>query len=1283
MATLVLQSAGAAIGASFGPIGALLGRAAGAIAGNYLDQRLFGGDTMIRGPRLEEARILSSSDGAPMPRLYGRARLGGQLVWATRFEEHRSRSRSGGKGSSGVTVEEYSYFGNFAVAICEGPVSGFGRIWADGNELDQTKYEIRFQLGDETQLPDPLIEGKQGAGNAPALRGTAYAVFEGFPLEAFGNRIPQLSFEVIRSVARLDKEVRAITLIPGSTEFGLDPEPVYARVPGKGKTTVNRNNLVARTDWEASIDALQALCPNLERVALVVAWFGDDLRAGACSIAPRVEYSGSGADWRVSDLERDEAQEVSRVDGRPAYGGTPSDRTVIAAIRDLRQRGLEVALYPFIMMDVPADNALPDPNGAMQQPAYPWRGDITCDPAPGLAGTADGTASARTQIDEFVGDASPGQFSLSGETVHFSGSQWRFRRMVLHYAKLAVAAGGVDAFLIGSEMRGLTPVRDGTGAHPFVEALCSLAADARAMLGPASKITYAADWSEYFGHHPQDGSGDLLYHLDPLWAHPAIDAVGIDNYMPLADWRVGGDPGAPEAVSQFDPDYLAANIAGGEGFDWYYASPADRLSGSRTPITDGEGEPWVWRSKDIVSWWSNEHHERRGGVRSAEATAWIPRSKPIWFTELGCGAVAMGANQPNVFPDPKSGQTGLPYFSTGARCDAAQNRFLMAHYDHWSSSAANPLSPVYGGPMVDLGNVYLWAWDARPFPQFPANDERWSDGANWRTGHWLNGRLGGCPIDDLVVALAGDFGFDIGVRCDGFVDGYVVSGPMPTRQALEPLCAVFGLSGVDEQGVLTLQGSAQASAVYIDPDDICEPEDAPRLAFHREEESDLPHEAELTHAEIFADYESQRSYSRRLEAATQRKIAMQLPAVMPRATAVGALDARLRQAWIGRETLSFRLPWRHAGLCVGDLVQFTSEIDGTWRIETIEDGESRRVTARACARFDELPAAQGAELARAAAVATFGQPEFVLMNLPIAGASLGRSIYSAITADPWAGRYSIWSSPSDSGFTLRTVSGKRAVTGRLTQALSAGPEGRWDEANRIRLRLNHGELAGETAEQVLNGANAAAIRAANGEWEIVQFANAERLVSGEWELSRLLRGQMGTDPAMRAGCTPDADLVILDTELEEIELGELDAGLTLNWRAGPASDPVSDENHAAITHQHRALDLRPLSPVHLRARRQDGDIALSWIRRARIAADDWEAADIALDEVSERYLVSILDPLGAVLRVFETTAPSAVYLAEDEIADFGAPVTQIALAVAQIASSGLAGAERRATLTLH
>ena len=38
---------------------------------------------------------------------------------------------------------------------------------------------------------------------------------------------------------------------------------------------------------------------------------------------------------------------------------------------------------------------------------------------------------------------------------------------------------------------------------------------------------------------PVTASGDVFFHLDPLWSSPDVDFIGIDNYLPLADWRDG------------------------------------------------------------------------------------------------------------------------------------------------------------------------------------------------------------------------------------------------------------------------------------------------------------------------------------------------------------------------------------------------------------------------------------------------------------------------------------------------------------------------------------------------------------------------------------------------------------------------------------------------------------------------------------------------------------------------------------------------------------------------
>ena len=131
--------------------------------------------------------------------------------------------------------------------------------------------------------------------------------------------------------------------------------------------------------------------------------------------------------------------------------------------------------------------------------------------------------------------------------------------------------------------------------------------------------------------------------------------------MPLSDWRDGAGHADAAAGSIYDLAYLKGNVAGGEGYDWYYADAAGREAQERLPITDGAyGEHWVFRYKDLVSWWSQPHPNRLGGVKVGGPTAWQPRSKPIWFTELGCPAVDKGTNQPNVFHDPKSSESFFP-----------------------------------------------------------------------------------------------------------------------------------------------------------------------------------------------------------------------------------------------------------------------------------------------------------------------------------------------------------------------------------------------------------------------------------------------------------------------------------------------------------------------------------------------------------------------------------------------------------------------------------------------
>ena len=103
---------------------------------------------------------------------------------------------------------------------------------------------------------------------------------------------------------------------------------------------------------------------------------------------------------------------------------------------------------------------------------------------------------------------------------------------------------------------------------------------------------------------------------------------------------------------------------------------ATRRRARRSP-TDS-ASPGSSASKDLWNFWAQPHYERVGGAELATPTAGCRKVKPIWLTEIGCPAVDKGANQPSVFPDPKSSERVLPHFSTGKRDDLIQRRYLEA-----------------------------------------------------------------------------------------------------------------------------------------------------------------------------------------------------------------------------------------------------------------------------------------------------------------------------------------------------------------------------------------------------------------------------------------------------------------------------------------------------------------------------------------------------------------------------------------------------------------------------
>ena len=620
-------------------------------------------------------------------------------------------------------------------------------------------------------------------------------------------------------------QVFGVCLLPATNEF------VYDTVPAQGarwnptggsfgagalESQAPINCYYApggtKTDYSYAIDQLQAAHPECQTVALVVAWFGSSADASTCKIYPSTTYiqgafqAWNGAawlaqNWQCSGLTQNSAGliPITQTNGSFDYGGTPSDQSVVRCIQDLKARGFRVVFYPFILMDCSGK---------------PWRGRI------GVA--SDLSSAATAAVNAFLGSAAPAQFTrdTTNLTVAYSGAStdYSYRRMILHYANLCVIAGGVDLFLIGSELRGLETIRgpgwtkaggvDGSGHaawdYPFVAGLTQLAADVRGVFDGAgltrnlttykNLIAYSPDWSTWNGVQHSGANGQWP-HLDSLFASANIDLVSFDNYLPLSDWTAGnggldcmnwdapaptswppsmaaamnglGLTGAPTIYSQ---PYLAANIEGGEGFNWFYNDSnndgrgldplgsgqmvslpeGDRVSQARNPFYANQQ---LLGRKQFRWWWNNSHQAiydtGSGWVPQGPTTQWVAQSKPMIFVEYGFATLDKCTNQPNVFFSPGSSESYSPFWSVWnsadgetflpQRDDLLANLALQTIYDYWTTGGHNTASSG-GVPFILTPFCCAWNWDARPFPTFPLNTSAWGDGGNWQTGNWIGGK---------------------------------------------------------------------------------------------------------------------------------------------------------------------------------------------------------------------------------------------------------------------------------------------------------------------------------------------------------------------------------------------------------------------------------------------------------------------------------------------------------------------------------------------------------------
>ncbi|MEM9677947.1 MAG: phage tail protein, partial [Pseudomonadota bacterium] len=514
----------------------------------------------------------------------------------------------------------------------------------------------------------------------------------------------------------------------------------------------------------------------------------------------------------------------------------------------------------------------------------------------------------------------------------------------------------------------------------------------------------------------------------------------------------------------------------------------------------------------------------------------------------------------------------------------------------------------------------------------------WSDSPNWWRGHWLNGRMGGLALSDLIQQLCFEAGISDASTDDvyGTIDGFALGSNGSARQTLEALLTLYDIAVLETDARLIFRSVASDATRHVGDSDLVQRADEPLLQLERAQRPDIPSSLDLQHADQGRAYQTTKTSVRRTNDLGDTKQLIDLPVAAHPSVVESVAEARLKSIWAQSQTATFHLPMRFADLSVGDLVSIDVPTDGAsqhdvlWRVDSIETSDALKIGASV---FD--PPKPTPVLANEAAQSLLknvssGKPLSVFLDLPTLPQTQGTSgNWVAVASTPWQGPYAVLASATQSDFTNRALCETPATIGTLVNALpTTSASGRWWRGASVRLKANRASFSSAEVQQVLSGTNALAVQSQSGGWEVLQFATANLVEDGVWALTDLLRGQAGTEAQAASGALAGARVVVLDTNIKPLSTAVAPRGLDLNWLVGSSAKGVSEETYTSNNFTPGYRSLVPLSPAHLSSRFDLDDtgaafLQLRWIRRDRIDADDWFVSEIPMSEASERYAITL------------------------------------------------------------
>jgi len=537
-------------------------------------------------------------------------------------------------------------------------------------------------------------------------------------------------------------------------------------------------------------------------------------------------------------------------------------------------------------------------------------------------------------------------------------------------------------------------------------------------------------------------------------------------------------------------------------------------------------------------------------------------------------------------------------------------------------------------------------------------------------------------LSDIVTDLCANVGMDAseidvtelvseGTRVEGMNIGSVAS----PRVVLENLMRTFLFDAFETGSVVKFVMRKSPDTVTIDINELVMSDDGRTYEKARVQDTDLPDRTKVGFLDSTRDYNTASVDGHTVTGYSERVDTFDTICALATGYGRALADILTQERWTARNALKFTLPMTYMRVEPGDAFRFAvNGISRQYRIQRVTSGDELEIEAAGFSEviydpndFDEMdglvhdPVVYGASLV-----------EFYELPLFTQDAPNHWSPRVVTWQTPWPSGVNVYEEDGSGGHTLNTQLPIPAILGVTTTDLAKGPLWVWDNANTVTVDLmdDNANLSSVADLTVLNGANAMAIQTTSGEWEIFQFANAALNGDGTYTLSRLLRGQLGTEYYMGEPTAAGARVMLIDAaRISTLEGTVARLGLDMNLRYGPAGTLVGDATYTDETVVPRGVGYRPYAPVSLVQTVSSADLVLTWIRRTRFEGDSWAVVEVPLHEEVEQYEIDILDGVTVVRTIVVDAATTVTYTEAQQIADFGSAQTSVDWVIHQISTT--------------